>query len=196
MDPHTAVVNPRIIPGDPKGLRLEGKTSNSILLNVNRESRYGLLQSPLIITLTDTVGPTAFHFHPVKDTIILLGLGFLRSKSLPNFDKIAAPFARIKRMAIPWTCTGWSEAHIKFMPSIFQSLETLTLLGLKADLEVVAQKGHQYKMKPITEDFRHHSEMVERKGRLENVFRELGRKLDIELKLFAKPPKKTRARRG
>lgn len=144
------MINPRIIPGDSKGLHFEGKFSNSLPLSVNRESRYGLLQSPLTITLTDTVGPATFRFHPIKDTAILLGLAFLCTKILPKFDKIAEPFARIK---IPWICTGWLNAHVKFMPTVFQFLETLTLLGLKANFHVVAQEGNQYEMTPVTEDF-------------------------------------------
>jgi hypothetical protein len=194
-DLRTVMVCPRVINGFPKTLHFKGKIPNPILLDVNRESRYGLLGSPLTVTLHDTNGPTIFHLHAVKDTVILLGLGFLRTRSLPNFEKIAEPFARINKLAIPWTSTGFSPAHIAFMPSMFRSLETLTLLGLNVDLHEVARQGHRYVMNPIAENFRHYDEMVMRKERLKKTFQDHGRNIDVQLKIFDVPPSPVRNRR-
>jgi hypothetical protein len=194
-DLRTVMVAPRVVNGFPKTLHFGGKIPNPILLDVNRESRYGLLGSPLTVTLHDTDGPTIFHLHPVNDTVILLRLGFLRTRSLHNFEKIAGPFARIHKLAIPWTSTGFSPAHVAFMPSMFRSLETLTLLGLNTNLHEVARQGHQYAMNPIAKDFRHYDEMVLRKERLQKTFHDHGRDIDVQLKIFDVPPPPVQNRR-
>jgi hypothetical protein len=191
----TVIINPQVVCAEPKVLHIESRNPNTVLLYVNREFRYGLLELGSTIRLTDSNGPTDFVLDCNKDTVVLLGLGFLRTTSLPGSDQIAKPFSKIKKLAIPWTSTGWSATHIAFMPSMFKSLQKLTVLGFHGEITEAAKWGSKSKMSPVTDDFRYANEMAERKKWILETFQQSGREIDVQLKIFEKIRKKQRAER-
>lgn len=94
-----------------------------------------------MLIITDSNGPTGLLIDGEKDSVCLLALGFLRTRSLQDYDKIARPFSKIRTISFPWTSAGFSAAHVASMPSMLASLRSLTRLLFIA---VVQQKESKY----------------------------------------------------
>ena len=182
MPPRTIIINPVVV-SEPDGkiLRIKSNDPNSALFSVNRQSRYTLLGSKFTIRLADSNGPTGFLFDGNKDTVVLMGLAFLRTRSLANFDQIAEPFSKIRNLAIPWTSTGWSAAHVAFMPLMFESLKSLTLLGCNSDIYSITKPEYQWETSEATEDFQYRREVIERGQWVQDAFQKSGQHIDVQL---------------
>ena len=190
MPPRAVIINPVVV-SELYGKTLYIKTNNlsSPLFSVNRQSRYTLLESNSTIRLADSNGPSGLIFDGNKDTVVLLGLKFLRTPSLLNFAKIVQPFSKIKKLAIPWTSTGWSAAHVAFMPFRFESLKTLTLLGCNDDISNITKHGYQWETSEATDDFQYHSEAIQRGQWVQDAYEKRGYNIEVQLLIVEIPPK-------
>lgn len=201
IPPRTVVVNPCIIskPGHGKSLRIESTDTNHALFYVNRQTRYTLLEHDSMLIITDSNGPTGLLIDGEKDSVFLLALGFLRTRSLQDYDKIAQPFSKIRTISFPWTSAGFSAAHVASMPSMLASLRSLTLLAFDDEISKANKLAHNWLMAEVPEDYQYRTEMMERKKWIEDAFRESGRDIDVRLsfvKVFEKPPPQPQGRRN
>lgn len=196
MPPRTVVISPNVVskPDVDKTLLFESGSTTHPLFHVDRQARHALLNSSSTIHLCDTNGPTGLIFDGSKDTIVLLSLGFLRTRTLPNFDQIAEPFSRIKTMEIPWTSTGWSETHIAFMPSMFKSLKALTIVAFDNTISHDDKLAQRWWEREFPADFQYRTEMTNRMKWIEDAFKASGRSIAIDKKLLGgieQPPADT-----
>lgn len=189
MPERTVIVNPHFVGGSRRTLCIKSKFPNLPLYQINRETRQFFTQSLRIVQPIDSNGPTGLYLDGIKDTVVLLSIGFLRTRSLENFAQIAEPFSRVRNMSMPWHSTCWLPEHVAFMPSTFRSLETLTLLGYHKDPHALSQvkrwEGNFELLAPLP-TFRHLAQMNERKAWIEEAFKKAGRSITIHLMVVVK----------